>query len=676
MSTPKFAYVHNLVAFLSEPTESKGFEQIIDFLNVNPIKYALMVNPTIYTSCIEQFWATAMAKNIIGEAQIHGKVDGKKVIISEVTIRRDLKFEDEGGIECLSNEVIFEQLPLIGVPKETVVDEAVNKEMYDSLVRATTTATRLDAEQDRGNISKTQSKATPNEPSSPRTSSGGGPRRQDTTRDTFAQARSENVSKQSNDPYISRVNTLRSGEDRLKLKELIEICTNLQQRVIDLENTKTDASKQRRNIIDIDAYAKTTLVDEIVEDQGRYDDQEMFDTSVLDDEEEVLLKQAQDVQNVVKKPDELTMAQALVKIKKSKPMGETKTTTTVTIPTPDSRRPKARGVVMQEPKPLKMKKKDQISFDEQEARRLQAEFDEQDRLAEEKAQLIEDENLAWDNVQAMMDADYELAASQLKNKSFNEVQKAFDKTINWINSFLPMDSEVVKDKAELTQEINSKRAGDELDQERSKKQKVEDDKEFKELKRCLEIIPDDGDDVTIDATPLSIKTLIIDYKIYKEEKKSYFQIFRADGNSHMYYTFSKMLKNFNREDLEVLWRLLKIENMIVAGADNHTFMLEKSMYNSWKSHMKLYIRGKEHDKDLIDSVLKGPFKYGIVVEDGIPRTKTYEELTDKEKIYEEYDIRATNIVLQCLPLYVYNLVNHHTVAKEMWDRVKLLMDGT
>ncbi|GKG57880.1 hypothetical protein Tco_0589491, partial [Tanacetum coccineum] len=50
-----------------------------------------------------------------------------------------------------------------------------------------------------------------------------------------------------------------------------------------------------------------------------------------------------------------------------------------------------------------------------------------------------------------------------------------------------------------------------------------DDKESVELKQCLEIIPDDGDDVTIEATPLSIKTpTIVDYKIYKEEKKSYF----------------------------------------------------------------------------------------------------------------------------------------------------------
>nr|GEX11002.1 hypothetical protein [Tanacetum cinerariifolium] len=81
------------------------------------------------------------------------------------------------------------ELPQTSVPTKTVVDEAVNEEMYDSLERATTTATGLDAEQDRGNISKTQFKATPNEPSSPRTNSGGGPKRQDIMRVTIAQTR-------------------------------------------------------------------------------------------------------------------------------------------------------------------------------------------------------------------------------------------------------------------------------------------------------------------------------------------------------------------------------------------------------------------------------------------------------------------------------------------------------
>ncbi|GKF43269.1 hypothetical protein Tco_0129821, partial [Tanacetum coccineum] len=58
MSAPKFADSHNMVAFLAKSTESEWFEQILDFLSANPIKYALTVNPIIYTSCTEQFWAT------------------------------------------------------------------------------------------------------------------------------------------------------------------------------------------------------------------------------------------------------------------------------------------------------------------------------------------------------------------------------------------------------------------------------------------------------------------------------------------------------------------------------------------------------------------------------------------------------------------------------------------
>ncbi|GKB08188.1 hypothetical protein Tco_0836472 [Tanacetum coccineum] len=110
-----------------------------------------------------------------------------------------------------------------------------------------------------------------------------------------------------------------------------------------------------------------------------------------------------------------------------------------------------------------------------------------------------------------------------------------------------------KAKAEIAHESSLKRAGEELEQESSKKQKLKEDKESEELKQCLEIIPDDGDDVTIDATPLSTRSLtIVLYKIYKKGKKSYFQIIRADGNSQIYLTFGKMLKNIDKEDLEVL----------------------------------------------------------------------------------------------------------------------------
>ncbi|GJX14857.1 hypothetical protein Tco_0206615 [Tanacetum coccineum] len=94
MATLKFADTHNMVAFLSKPTESDGFEQIVDFLNAHPIRYALTINPTIYISCIEQFWSTVKAKTINGEEQLHALIDGKKIIITESSIRRDLQLAD------------------------------------------------------------------------------------------------------------------------------------------------------------------------------------------------------------------------------------------------------------------------------------------------------------------------------------------------------------------------------------------------------------------------------------------------------------------------------------------------------------------------------------------------------------------------------------------------------
>ncbi|GKF43146.1 hypothetical protein Tco_0129698, partial [Tanacetum coccineum] len=59
MTSPKFAKTHNVVAFLEKPEESDGFAEIIDFLKASSVSYALTINPVIYTSCIEQFWATA-----------------------------------------------------------------------------------------------------------------------------------------------------------------------------------------------------------------------------------------------------------------------------------------------------------------------------------------------------------------------------------------------------------------------------------------------------------------------------------------------------------------------------------------------------------------------------------------------------------------------------------------
>ncbi|GJZ12202.1 hypothetical protein Tco_0546961 [Tanacetum coccineum] len=84
MSTLTFADTHNMVAFLDKPAESDGFHKIIDFLNANQIRYALTINPTIYTSCIEQIWATATAKTVNGERQIQALIDKQKGVDSGI----------------------------------------------------------------------------------------------------------------------------------------------------------------------------------------------------------------------------------------------------------------------------------------------------------------------------------------------------------------------------------------------------------------------------------------------------------------------------------------------------------------------------------------------------------------------------------------------------------------
>nr|GEY13948.1 hypothetical protein [Tanacetum cinerariifolium] len=136
--------------------------------------------------------------------------------------------------------------------------------------------------------------------------------------------------------------------------------------------------------------------------------------------------------------------------------------------------------------------------------------------------------------------------SQLKNKSFEEISMLFNNTMKWINSFVPMDTELVKDSKKAAKG-SFKRAGGKLEQEDAKRQRIKEENESTELKRCLKIIPD-GDDVTIEDTPLSSKSpSIMDYKIYKEGRKSFFKIIRADGNSKNYLTFGKMLRTLTEK---------------------------------------------------------------------------------------------------------------------------------
>nr|GFA70498.1 hypothetical protein [Tanacetum cinerariifolium] len=112
-----FEDTHNMIAFLTKLGASEGFHQIIDFLNVSSIKYALTVNPNIYVSVIKQFWSSVTVKKVNDVSRLQALVDRKKVIISEATIRGALRLAYEEGIECLPNEEIFTELARMGYEK-------------------------------------------------------------------------------------------------------------------------------------------------------------------------------------------------------------------------------------------------------------------------------------------------------------------------------------------------------------------------------------------------------------------------------------------------------------------------------------------------------------------------------------------------------------------------------
>ncbi|GJX99030.1 hypothetical protein Tco_0356049 [Tanacetum coccineum] len=283
-----------------QPTESDGFHEIIDFPNANQIRYALTVNPIIYTSCIQQFWATAKENTVNGERQIQAPIDKKKVIITKSSIRSDLHLEDAGDSD---------------IPA-------------DSLQTPITT-----------------------QPSSSRS------------------------------------------------------------------QKKQSMRKQRKDIEDIDKDADVSLVDDT---QGRSNDEKMFDINDLHgDEVNVDMPVGKKQEQSAKEREvntsvedsaapttikEITLAQTLIQIKAVKPKVVTTASTTTT-----TTRPKARGVVVQEPSEFRtpqesqpsitkdkgkaimiepevpLKRKDQVALDEDLARNLQAYLE---------AELIEEERLA------------------------------------------------------------------------------------------------------------------------------------------------------------------------------------------------------------------------------------------------------------------------------------------
>ncbi|GJW61394.1 putative ribonuclease H-like domain-containing protein [Tanacetum coccineum] len=460
----------------ASPEESDGFKGIVDFLNVSSIRYALTVNPTIHTSCVKQFWAIAKAKTINEEVQIQALVDGKKVIVTETSVKRALQLKDAEGTECLPNATIFAKLERMGYENLTqkltfyiaffspqwkflvhtilqclsakttawnefsstmasaitclTINQKFNfsKYIFDNMVKNLEGGVKflmyprfvqvfLDKKV-KGMTKHKEIYVTPSHTkkvfANMKREGKGFSRRVTPLFETMMVQASKELevpqpsgsTKPITDEAINKEHVpihsndlLLSGEDRLKLNELMELYTNLSQRVLDLENIKTsqaleitklkervkklerrntsktpglkrlrkvsrfaqvvssedeslgaqeDASKQGRKIADLDADAEVTLVDET---QGRIDDNLMFNTGVFDEQEVEVEKvvstaEVTTASTTTTTVDELTLAQTLIEIKVAKPKA---VTTAATITTTAVTRLKARGVVVQEP---------------------------------------------------------------------------------------------------------------------------------------------------------------------------------------------------------------------------------------------------------------------------------------------------------------------------------------
>nr|GEU79410.1 uncharacterized mitochondrial protein AtMg00810-like [Tanacetum cinerariifolium] len=350
-----------------KPAESEGFEQILDFLNANPIRYALTVNPTIYTSCIKQFWDSAKVETVNEDVHIRALIDGKKIIATEASIRRDLQLQDAEGTAYLPKDTIFEELERMSTMASAII--------------------------------------------------------------YLARIQKFNFSKYIFDNMVLDLEKAKTAH----AKEIAD----LKKRVKKLERKKKeDASKQGRMIDNIDQDEEITLIDET---HGWMNEEDMLGVNVLDGDEVIVdataVTIAEDVEFTTAattpqiSKDKLTLAQTLIKITEDKP--------------------KARGVIVQEPSKFRTTSS--------------------------------------------------LQPSQLPHAK---------------------DKEIVEERSRKTQaettKGSSKRARDELEQESAKRQRLEKEDDSAELKRCLEIVPKDDDDVTIEATPLSCKSpTIVNYKIYK-----------------------------------------------------------------------------------------------------------------------------------------------------------------
>ncbi|GKB83867.1 retrovirus-related pol polyprotein from transposon TNT 1-94, partial [Tanacetum coccineum] len=132
------------------------------------------------------------------------------------------------------------------------------------------------------------------------------------------------------------------------------------------------------------------------------------------------------------------------------------------------------------------------------------------------------------------------------------------------------------------------------------------------------------------------------------------------------------------------------EDIWYAGSDTRPPMLDRTDFESWQQRIRLYCLGKDNGENIMKSITEGPFQMGTFIQTpaedaeetegalqlGLERARVFTDLSAKEKERYKANIRATNILLQGIPKDIYTLINHYTDAKDIWDNVKMILEGS
>nr|GEV82397.1 hypothetical protein [Tanacetum cinerariifolium] len=223
---------------------------------------------------------------------------------------------------------------------------------------------------------------------------------------------------------------------------------------------------------------------------------------------------------------------------------ETATPSTIVHSEPKSN-DKGKDILVEEPKPLK--KQAQIEQDDEA-------YEKQDNTVLRYQALKrkpQTEAHARKNMMVYLKNMASFKMDFFKGMSYDDIRAIFEKNFNYIVGFLEKGEEQLEEAASKALKRKSKSS----EQQAAKKQKL--DEEVEELKTHLQIVLNDEDDVYTEATPLALKVPVVDYQIHTENNKPHYKIIRANGTHQLFLSFISLLRNFDREDLEMLWQIVQ-----------------------------------------------------------------------------------------------------------------------